>query len=81
MTSSVTFGAPDWNSVPGRLGAAGLDHHDGHVAVVELPPGDDQLERRLVALLVGGMGHPLALGVVGEAHRADRALRTAGRRA
>ncbi len=45
--------------LPGRLGAAGLDHHDGHVAVVELATGDDQLEGRRVALLVGGMGHPL----------------------
>ena len=27
------------------LGAAGLDHHDGDVAVVELTSGDDELER------------------------------------
>ena len=40
---------------PGLLGAAGLDHHDGDVAVVELAAGDDDLERRLVALLVGGV--------------------------
>ena len=48
--------------LPGGLGAAGLDHHDGDVAVVELATGDDELEGRRVALLVGRMGTPLALG-------------------
>ena len=43
------------------LGAAGLDHHHGDVAVVELAPGDDQLERAGVALVVGRVGDPLAV--------------------
>ena len=81
MTSSVTFGAPDWIQLPGRFGAAGLDHHDGDVAVVELPAGDDQLEGGRVALLVGGVGHPLALGVVGDAHRPDGPFERDARRA
>ena len=58
---------------PGVLGAAGLDHHDGDVAV-DLAAGDDQLEGRVVAFLVGRVGDPLALGGVGDAHGADGAL-------
>ena len=40
----------------GGFGAAGFDHHDGHVAVVELAPGHDQLEGGRIALFVGGFG-------------------------
>ncbi len=60
--------------LPGGLGAAGLDHHDGDVAVVELAPGHDELEGRVVALGVGGVRDPAALGRPGDAHGADRAL-------
>ena len=38
------------------------------------PAGHDQLEGRLVALLVGGVGDPGALGGVGHAHGADGAV-------
>ena len=58
---------------PGVLGAAGLDHHDGDI-VVDLAAGDDELERRRVAVLVGGVGDPFALGGVRDAHRADGAV-------
>ena len=57
--------------VPRHLGAAGLDHHDRDVAVVEVTAGDDDLERRLVTLLERRVRDPLALEVR-EAHRADR---------
>ena len=72
--------------LPRGLGATGLDHHDRDVAVVELATGDDDLERRLVALLERRVRDPLAV-VVREAHRADRAVerdardRERGRRA
>ena len=72
--------------LPGGLGATGLDHHDRDVAVVEHATGDDELERRLVALLERRVRDPLAV-VVREAHRADRAVerdardRERGRRA
>ena len=59
--------------LPRALGAAGLDHHDRDVAVVELTAGDDDLERRLVALLERRVRDPLAV-VVREAHRADRTV-------
>ena len=59
--------------VPRLLGATGLDHHDRDVAVGEAAAGDDELERRLVALLERGVRDPLAL-VVRETHRADRAV-------
>ncbi len=59
--------------LPGALGATGLDHHDRDVAVVELTTGDDDLERRVVALLERGVRDPLTV-VVREAHRADRAV-------
>ena len=57
--------------LPGALGAAGLDHHDRDVTVVETTTGNHDLERALVALLEGGVRDPLAL-VVREPHRADR---------
>ena len=60
--------------LPGLLGAAGLDHHDGDVAVVVLATGDDELEGRVVALGVGGVRDPLALGRPGDAHGADGPL-------
>ena len=59
--------------LPRVLGATGFDHHDRDVAVVELAAGDDDLERRFVALLVGGVGDPGAL-VVREAHGTDRTV-------
>ena len=59
--------------VPGDLGAAGLHHHDGDVAVVELATRDDHLEGRRVAFLVGRVGVPLTVDV-GDAHGADRAV-------
>ena len=81
MTSSVTLGAPASYARPGRLGAAGLDHHDGHVVVVEQAPGHDQLEGRRVALFVGGERDPLAVGAVGDPHGADGALERDARQA
>ena len=71
---------------PRVLGAAGLDHHDRDVAVVELAAGDDDLERRLLALLEGRVRDPLAVEVR-KPHRADRTVernprhRERGRRA
>ena len=59
--------------LPRALGAAGLDHHDRDVAVVEPTTGDDDLERGLVALLERRVRDPLAV-VVREPHRADRAV-------
>ena len=56
------------------LAPAGLDHHDRDVAVAELAPGDDELERAGIALGVGRVRDPLAVGREGEAHRADRAV-------
>src|SRR5207247_8430283 len=60
--------------LPGVLGAARLDHHDGDVAFGVLAPGDDELEGRLVALLVGRVGQPAPLDRPGDADRADRAV-------
>ena len=60
--------------VPGPLGAAGLDHHDGDVAVVEDPAGHDELERGEVALLPRRVRGPLALGGERHADSADGAL-------
>ena len=74
MTSSVDLGGAVLVVAPGVLGAAGLDHHDGDVAVVERTAGHDQLEGGLVALLVGGVGDPLAVGGEGHAHGADGAV-------
>ena len=62
---------------PRLLGPAGLDHHDGDLAVGVLgqrPAGHDELEGGLVALLVGRVRDPGALGRVGDAHRADGAV-------
>ena len=39
-----------------------------------LAAGDDELEGRLVALLVGGVRHPLAVAGEGDAHGADGAV-------
>ena len=58
----------------GLLGPAGLDHHDGDVAVGQLTAGHDELEGALVALLVGRVGHPAAVLAVGHADGADRAV-------
>ncbi len=64
--------------LPRALGATGFDHHDRDVAVGKLTAGDDDLERGLVALFEGGVRDPLTV-VVGETHRADRAVeRNAG---
>ena len=64
---------------PGGGGAARLDHHDGHIAVVELATGHHHLEGRLLALLVGGMGNPLTGGSESQTHRPDgRKERDAG---
>ena len=42
--------------------------------IVQRPTGHDQLEGRLVAVLVGGVGDPLAVGGVGDADGADGAV-------
>jgi hypothetical protein len=58
------------------LGAAGLHHHDRDVGVTvlgERASRDDELEGRLVALLVRRVRQPAALGREGDPHRADRA--------
>ena len=63
---------------PRRLGAAGLDHHDGNVTVGKNAAGDDDLKGRLVAFLVGRVRDPLTV-MMRESHRADRAVeRNAG---
>ena len=67
------LGGPALVVLPGALGPAGLDHHDGDVGVVavaEGPAGHHQLEGGLVALLVGGVGDP----------RRPRSSRRCGRR-
>jgi hypothetical protein len=53
------------------LGAAGLDHHHGHIAVVELTPGNDEFERALLGLVVRRVRDPLAGLAERDAHRAD----------
>ena len=58
---------------PAARGARGLDHHDRHVAVGTDATGHHHLERGLVAVGVGGMRDPLAVGGVGDPHSADRA--------
>ena len=59
--------------LPAGLGAVGLHHHDGHVAVVEDPSGHHHLEGGVGTLGIGGMGNPLAVGGVGHPHRPDGA--------
>ena len=71
--SFVHLGGAAAVELPACLGAVGLHHHDGHVAVVEDPSGHHHLKRGFGALGVGGMGNPLPIGTVGHPHRADRA--------
>ena len=59
---------------PGLLGAAGLDHHDGDVAVDRERPATTIWKVESSLLLVGGVRHPLAVLAVGQAHGADGAL-------
>ena len=59
--------------LPRGFGAAGLDHHDRDVAVVEAATGDDHLEGRRVTFFVRGVGDPLAVDL-GDAHGADRTV-------
>ena len=68
------IGRPVLVELPGTLGATGLDHHDGDVAVVELATRDHQVEGGVLALLVGGVRHPAALRRPGDAHGADGPL-------
>ena len=56
------------------LGATGLDHHHGDVAVVEFAAGDDDLERAVLGLFVGRVRDPLAVWRVGHADGAERAV-------
>ena len=56
------------------LGATGLDHHDRHVAVLELTPGNDELEHRGVGLGERRVGCPLAVRGEGDADGAERAF-------
>ncbi len=75
----VDLGGALFVELPGTLGAAGFHHHDGDVAgltigTVQLTPGHDHVEGTGVALGVGGVGQPLTIGRVGQAHRADRTL-------
>ena len=77
MTSSVTRGAPSSKyskafSVPPASTIMIATSASGLLA--ERPAGDDELERRGVALLVGGVREPRALGRVRDAHGADRAV-------
>ena len=58
---------------PAARGAGGLDHHHRHVAVGTDATGHHHLERGLVAVGVGGMRDPLAVGGVGDPYGADRA--------
>src|SRR5579871_4044500 len=55
--------------VPRLLRSAGLDHHDGNVAIGELTAGDDEFEGGGVALLVGDVGQPLPFLREAHAHR------------
>ena len=59
--------------LPRRFGTTGLDHHDRDLAGVGPPTRDDELERRLVTLLVRRVRDPLSV-VVRQPHRADRAV-------
>src|SRR6478609_8384615 len=59
--------------LPRGLGATGLHHHDRDLTGVGPAPGDDELERRLVALLVRRVRDPGTVEVR-EAHGADRAV-------
>ena len=73
MTSSVDLRRALFVEAPGGLGAAGLDHHDGDVAAVDHATGDDELERRLGALLERGVRDPLARpGATGAPRRSGR---------
>ena len=56
------------------LGATRLDHHHGHIAVLEFPTGHDQFERTCVALGICGVRDPCALDGVRDTHCADRPL-------
>ena len=49
----------------------GLDHHDRHVAVVQLATGNHELEGAVGALLVSGVGDPFSGLGVGDAGGAD----------
>ncbi len=60
--------------VDGLLAPAGLHHHDGDVAVGQLPAGHDELEGALVAVVVGGVGDPGAVLAVRHPHGADGAV-------
>ena len=63
--------------LPGLLGPARLDHHDGDLAVGvvgQRVAGHDELEGGLLTLLEGRMRDPVALGRVRDAHRPDRAV-------
>ena len=60
MRSSVTLGAPALVVVPGLLGAAGLDHHDGDVVAYHAA-GHDDLERAVVTVFVGDVGNHVAV--------------------
>ncbi len=71
------LGRPRLVVVPGVLGAAGLDHHDGDVAVRvlgERPAGHDELEGGGLALLEGRVRDPGAVGRVGDPDGADGAV-------
>ncbi|PQM47189.1 hypothetical protein C1Y40_02623 [Mycobacterium talmoniae] len=54
------------------LGGLGLDHHDGHVAVLEDPAGHHHVKHRPLELLDGRERHPGAVDQ-GHPHPADRA--------
>ena len=63
--------------LPSLLGATGLDHHDGDVGIRVLgkgTAGDDELECRLVALLVRAVGDPRAVLAVSDTDGADGTL-------
>ena len=58
----------------GLLGATGLDHHDGDVAVVEFTTCDHDLEGGVLALFERRVRDPRSVLAVGEANRTDRAV-------
>ena len=57
---------------PACLGAVGLYHHDGHIAVIQNATGHYHFEGGFGALGIGGVGNPLPVGTVRHSHRADR---------
>ena len=69
----VHFGSAVAVQLPAGLGAVGLHHHDGHIAVVQHPSGHHHLEGGFGALFIGGVGNPLPVGTVSHSDRADRA--------